>query len=69
MMRTPIPEIEVQLAALGIPDQLIALHCQRVAAWRAAHPQKIRRKRLYDDPLSAFAAKPKDERPHKVRGR
>jgi hypothetical protein len=67
-MRTAIPEIELQLAALGIPDQLIALHCQRVAAWRAAHPAKIKRLRLNPPQLSAYVATPKDER-HKIRGR
>ena len=44
-----LTEIEYRLRKFGLPDRLVELHLRETAKWRAAHPQKIRPHRLWDD--------------------
>jgi|RhiMethySRZTD1v2_1073278.scaffolds.fasta_scaffold5281259_1 hypothetical protein len=43
-----LTEIEYRLRKFGLPDRLVELHIRETAKWRAAHPQEIQRRRLYD---------------------
>jgi hypothetical protein len=58
-MREPEWAIEAKLCKLGLPYRYVAKHIESLERWRAAHPQKIKRKRLG---LSAYEAKPREER-------
>jgi hypothetical protein len=49
-----IEEIEYRLRKAGVPEPQVLFHLGKVSEWRKAHPEKISRKRFYDDqPVSA----------------
>jgi len=48
-MQLPIQEIETRLRSLGVPEQQILAHIDKLSRWRVSHPKKIKRKRLWDD--------------------
>ena len=59
-------EIEYRLRKFGLPDQLVELHLRETAKWRAAHAQKIRPQRLWDDDLPRSAGRVMNRRAMKA---